>query len=314
MEATMIDLRSIARALGGEVSGRQVLAPGPGHSPADRSLSVKFDSNGPGGFVVHSFANDDPLACRDHVRRLLGWPQWEPSEEQDRRVHHPLCIKEIDHEDEPRARTEDDLVRIAIATRLWEQGCEPRGTVAEKYLAARSLDLPSELCGSVFRFHPRTPWRNENTGITERIPTLLAAFHNVDDNTITGVHRIRLDQPERWPKAERRMLGIVHRAAIMIDPIKDSTLTIGEGAETCLAARQLRLSPTIWALGSVGAISFFPVIAGVKRLMILAETGKASEEAVQLCGRRWNRAGRRVRIAYPQIGDDFNDAIMGQAL
>jgi hypothetical protein len=34
----VLDLRSIARALGGEISGNQVLAPGPGHGPRDRSL------------------------------------------------------------------------------------------------------------------------------------------------------------------------------------------------------------------------------------------------------------------------------------
>jgi hypothetical protein len=38
---TALDLRAIARALGGEVSGRRVLAPGPQHSPKDRSLCVK---------------------------------------------------------------------------------------------------------------------------------------------------------------------------------------------------------------------------------------------------------------------------------
>lgn len=34
-------LQNIARALGGEVSG-QVLAPGPHHRQADRSLAVRF--------------------------------------------------------------------------------------------------------------------------------------------------------------------------------------------------------------------------------------------------------------------------------
>ena len=41
-----------------------MLAPGPGHSTADRSLSVKLDSGAPDGFIVNSFANDDPIACR----------------------------------------------------------------------------------------------------------------------------------------------------------------------------------------------------------------------------------------------------------
>jgi RecA-family ATPase len=35
-------------------------------------LSVKLDSNAPDGFLVHSFAGDDPIACRDHVREKAG--------------------------------------------------------------------------------------------------------------------------------------------------------------------------------------------------------------------------------------------------
>jgi AAA domain len=65
-------LRTLAKALGGEVNGGQVLAPGPGHSATDRSLSVKLDSNAPDGFVVHSFAGDDPIACKDYVRNKAG--------------------------------------------------------------------------------------------------------------------------------------------------------------------------------------------------------------------------------------------------
>ena len=41
------DLRGIARALGGEVAGAQVLAPGPGHGPRDRSLSVRLCASAP---------------------------------------------------------------------------------------------------------------------------------------------------------------------------------------------------------------------------------------------------------------------------
>jgi hypothetical protein len=72
----MTDLRSIARALGGEVSGRQVLAPGPGHSPRDRSLSIRIESGAPSGFVVFSHCGDDPIVCKDYVRERLGLPTW----------------------------------------------------------------------------------------------------------------------------------------------------------------------------------------------------------------------------------------------
>ena len=69
-------LREIALALGGKVSGNQVLAPGPGHSTDDESLSVRVDISAPGGFLVHSFSNDDPLVCKDYVREKLG-VRWE---------------------------------------------------------------------------------------------------------------------------------------------------------------------------------------------------------------------------------------------
>lgn len=73
-----ISPQQLAAALGGEVSGGQVLAPGPGHSPKDRSLSVKIDPRAPEGFVAFSHAGDDPLACRDYVRQRAGLPKWEP--------------------------------------------------------------------------------------------------------------------------------------------------------------------------------------------------------------------------------------------
>src|SRR4051812_11164726 len=69
----MTDVRTISRALGGEVIGSdQVLAPGPGHSPKDRSLSVRLSQHAPDGFIVHSHAGDDWRQCRDHVRSRLG--------------------------------------------------------------------------------------------------------------------------------------------------------------------------------------------------------------------------------------------------
>ena len=61
-------LQELARVLRGEVRGHQVLAPGPGHSPKDRSLAVTPSSTAPDGFVVYSHAGDDPIVCKDYVR------------------------------------------------------------------------------------------------------------------------------------------------------------------------------------------------------------------------------------------------------
>jgi hypothetical protein len=72
-------LRSWARALGGEVSGRGVICAGPGHSARDRSLSVMPSATAPDGFLVHSFSGDDPIACKDFVRIKLGQPEFKPN-------------------------------------------------------------------------------------------------------------------------------------------------------------------------------------------------------------------------------------------
>jgi hypothetical protein len=76
-------LETAARRLGGELSGGEVRCPGPGHSDQDRSLSVKLDDRAPDGFVVCSFAGDDPVACRDHVRGKLGLPPFEPGKKKN---------------------------------------------------------------------------------------------------------------------------------------------------------------------------------------------------------------------------------------
>jgi hypothetical protein len=307
-------LQEIARALGGEVSGRQVLAPGPGHSPRDRSLSIRLDSAAPDGFLTHSHCGDDWRDCRDHVRKRLGLPDWEPGDGQQRTID-PNHVGRwdfgiVDRESEPRPRTEEDLERIARAQRLWNEASDPRGTAVEDYLRSRALTLYGDLAGTVLRFHPRTPWRNEDTGNTDRIPCLLAAFTSIDDDELTAVHRIRVDMPEHWPKTQRRMLGIVHRSAIKLAPA-GAELLIAEGLETAMSPRAVGMALPCWALGSVGAISFFPIIDGVRKLIIAAEPGEASARAVNMCRRRWHAAARKTATAQAKAGD-LNDGLMAQ--
>jgi hypothetical protein len=311
----MITAAEIAKALGGQVSGRDTaLVPGPGHSRRDRSLAVRLDPNAPDGFLTFSHCGDAWQSCRDHVRRALGLPDWRPGDGQQRSIP-PRRLREwdlaaVDSEaEEIRPRDENDLSRIAKAQKLWSEGKDPRGTLAEGYLRRhRGLNLPDELAGPVLRFHPECPWRDENTGTIVRVPALLAAFRCIDDDDVCAVHRVGLNQD--GSKIDRRMLGLVRRGAIKFDEAADC-LTIGEGIETTLAGRQLGFRPA-WALGSVGAISFFPVIDGVRQLTILAEVGKPSADAVAICGRRWRRAGKQVRVIMPEIGSDMNDELIAK--
>ena len=91
----MLNLQQLAQALGGDISGGQVSAPGPGHSPKDRSLSVKLDASAPDGFVVNSFANDDPILCRDYVRQKLHLPGWKPKTQDNCNNHWTLISEHV---------------------------------------------------------------------------------------------------------------------------------------------------------------------------------------------------------------------------
>jgi AAA domain len=64
------DLQTIARALGGEISGNCVRAPGPGHSRKDRSLAIEIKDH---TLLVNTFSpRDDQRACFDYVVKQLG--------------------------------------------------------------------------------------------------------------------------------------------------------------------------------------------------------------------------------------------------
>jgi hypothetical protein len=90
--ASLPSIQKIAALLGGEVrGGNQVSAPGPGHGATDRSLSVSVDASAPEGFVVHSFADDDAIVCRDFVREKLGLPPFEAKNNKGHKWSPPLA-------------------------------------------------------------------------------------------------------------------------------------------------------------------------------------------------------------------------------
>jgi putative DNA primase/helicase len=118
----MIDIRQIAKALGGDVAGANtILAPGPGHSPGDRSMAVRLDPRAPDGFVTFSHAGDDWKDCRDHVRQRLGLPAWQPGDGRQRVVLQQHVAKwdlaeiEAEADEIPQPWTEDESARISGA-------------------------------------------------------------------------------------------------------------------------------------------------------------------------------------------------------
>src|SRR5260221_4656678 len=287
-----LEPRDIALAMGGTVTGKtSVLVPGPGHSRSDRSLSIKIDPTAGGRFVVHSFAGDSPIYCRDYVRAALGLSG----------------LRSVGNQRSRRGRLAEPSIgypsdNSAFALGLWHEAREPRGTVVTDYLSCRGLTLPDDVAGHVVRFHPALKY----DGIV--VGGMVALFRDIYTNTPCGLHRTFFNSDGR--KLDRRMLGRAKQAAIKVDHDEDVTsgLTIGEGFETCLAARLAGFRP-VWAVGSAGGIAKFPVFGGLEAITILGEVGDAcaNQRASQACSERWIEAGREAFVVTPLVGSDLND-------
>lgn len=296
-------LSQLARVLGGDVAGAQVLAPGPGHSHKDRSLSVRLAASAPDGFVVHSHCGDDWQACRDHVAERLGIRrEFEPRRTEPvtapRRVERPRT--------EPIAGDDDTAQRIATALRIWDEALDPRRTVVDAYLRSRGLAIEDGMAGGVLRFHSALRFESGT------VPGMMGLYRDIRTDEPCGIHRTFLDP--QGQKLGRKMLGRAKGVAIKLDGNDTVSLglTIGEGIETVLSGRIAGFRPG-WALGSAGAIADFPVLPGVECLTILGETDDtgANERAVRVCAHRWLDAGVEVQVIRPRRRGDLNDVLQG---
>jgi len=160
---TALTLRTVAQRLGGEVQGRQVLAPGPGHSPGDRSLSVRLSHQSPTGFIVFSHSGDDFQTSKDYVAAKLGLgPDAWRLREKIRQIGEPTSSRQFGDLNAAvnLSVAADHAARIARARTLWDESCDAHRTLAELYLKNRGLGLPDG--SDVLRFNPKTPWQEDD--------------------------------------------------------------------------------------------------------------------------------------------------------
>jgi hypothetical protein len=309
-----MSVKEYARALGGEaVSGNQVICPGPGHSPRDRSLSVKFLPGAADGFIVYSFAGDDILACRDHVRRLLGMPGWRADKEPRQAIVRPASIIK----DEP-----DRVETIRLALRIWNESTAIIGTLAAVYLGTRRINLtPDIIEADALRFHPQC--RRDANGRAVYGPAMIALMRDIRTDEPCGIQRTFLkpdgsDRLREIPGGGRLMLGRFMGAAIKLTRDEDVTtcLGIGEGVETTLSMRaipEFGHSP-IWAAGNAGRLKEFPVLTSVETLWIAIDNDPGGIEAYKALEGRWLAAGKEVGWIKPKApGADVNDLLRRSA-
>ena len=279
-------LKQCARLLGGDMCGIGVVAPGPGHSPRDRSLMVTPDENAPDGFLTHSFAGDDWRDCRDHVKDLLGITSggFKP------RARHPLKpIKAV-----------DDSQRIAAALAVWHETQPIDGTLAETYLNKRHClvdSMPADI-----RFHPSL-WHKASG---QPQAAMVSLMRDTRTNEPRGIHRTFLTADAM--KMDRMMLGRAKGACVKLTEDADVTygLGISEGIETGLSVMRDGFRP-IWTCLSAGNMQSFPALTGIDSLTIFADADQVGINAAKSCGRKWLQAGCEVNAIHPARGGDYND-------
>jgi putative DNA primase/helicase len=289
------DVRAAARALDGDVSGRDgVLCPGPGHSRQDRSLSVRFDPSAPNGFVVYSHAGDPIADCKDHVRERLGLAPWRPRHRDNAR---PTIRRHV-----PEPPADQHAKHLSFARSIWEAAKPAKGTLVERYLVeTRRLELPET---DAIRFHPRLRVTHTN----RFAPAMVCRMSDIRTDEFTGVHRTFLTDTAQ--KISKTILGRKHGSAIKIDGAEGAGLAIAEGVETTIAARYL-YRPA-WSVIDAGGMRHFPVLPAIEHLEIFADhdVNGAGEAAARECLARWENAGAEVAIVMPPTaGSDIADFI-----
>ena len=198
-----ISLDAAARALGGDTCNRQVVCPGPGHSPRDRSLAVRFRAGG--GYVVHSFAGDDPMDCRDHVGRLLGIPGWKPG-----KLHSPKP-----HAQPSASVGMERFRKIELARNIYDDSDPTPGTPADRYLAGRCLSAPD-----VLRYHPACLFGEY------RRPAMVAPMVDIHTNQFRGIHRTPIDLDGN-KTGEKMMLGQAAGAVVKLSADEEISTVLG---------------------------------------------------------------------------------------
>lgn len=284
---------TIARALGGRKVGQGWSARCPAHDDREPSLSIHHAE---GKLLVRCHAGCDQRDVIDALKARGLWVGKERSTLGRSRRRNVL----------PPRPDPDQFERSAVALSIWQSALPADGTPVEAYLAARGLtcSLPLSL-----RFHRGL--KHPSGGIW---PCMVALVTRGADDAPMAIHRTFLAREGRGKaplEPAKMMLGPCRGGAVRLrEP--GEFLMIGEGIETCLAAMRATRHPA-WAALSTSGLRTLDLPGCVRDVIVLADGDDPGEAAARDSALRWMRQGRRVRIARPPRGLDFNDVLLGRA-
>ena len=200
----------------------------------------------------------------------------------------------------------DDAKRTEAALAIWRAARPADRHAWPRPISSRAaFDPPPP---PTLRFHPGL--KHPSGGIW---PAMVALVTRGADGTPLAIHRTFLarDGGGKAPvDPQKMMLGPCRGGAVRLAEPGD-VLMIGEGIETCLAAMQATGHPA-WAALSTSGLRALDLPRDVRDVIVLADGDEPGEAAARDCALRWKREGRRVRIARPPRGMDFNDLLVAR--
>lgn len=281
----------IAKALGGRKIGSGWLARCPTHDDRTPSLSLRDTSDGKVLVRCHAGCNQDQVIA--YLKASHLWPQ---------RTQRTLGNNESRLLRRPSEPDRDDLKRSRAALSIWQTTRPACGTLIETYLRSRGIRLPVT---PTLRFHPHLKHPSGDYW-----PAMIALVTRGTTNEPLAIHRTFIANSgagKAMVESQKLMLGPCSGGAVRLaEP--GNLLMIGEGIETCLAAMQETGYPA-WAALSTAGMRALDLPQSVHDVIVLADGDDPGEAAAQNCALRWKREGRRVRIARPPKGMDFNDIL-----
>lgn len=216
----MLDLRSIAHALGGTISGKEVLSPTPGHSSRDKGTAIRIAPGAPDGLLVTCFngGRAEALAVKDTLRAAGILPAFDGT-----RRELSLAEKEaIRRAEAERAREKVEAqTKAAETARQRLAGAHP-ALAGHPYLARKGIA-------------PERLWQAGNL-------LLVPMVHQ--DGAVWNVQSIAPDGQKRFLKGGRTK-GVCWWAG---NPVH--RLIIGEGMATVAAIRRATGLPVIAAMSA----------------------------------------------------------------
>jgi putative DNA primase/helicase len=286
-----MNAETIAKALRGHKAGSGWMARCPAHN--DRTPSLSLGDSNDGKVLLRCYAGCDQHTVISTLRSMGLWPH------NGARLFRQVASLNITRGTE---LDRDDVKRTEAALKLWQLAKPASGTLVEPYLQSRGLHLPPP---PTLRFisalkHPSGgSW-----------PAMIALVTRGSDGSSVAIHRTYLarDGAGKAPiDPQKMMLGPCRGGAVRLAEPAD-LLMIGEGIETSLAVMQQTGQPA-WAALSTSGLRTLDLPQGVRDVIVLADGDDPGEAAANDCAIRWKREGRRVRIARPQRGMDFNDML-----